>query len=259
VGGKAMEIIMIKTRKTTRIASIVLTFVMLLSVICVAGTVSAGAATDKVGLYSSSVIFSKYGISNYEVFVQTKDNGSNQKVFIHYNYMVNGEWQDAQADYFTTLSDGSKIWRATFHSMSGVYAIKFVSGGREYWDNNNGRDYNGSDKIGVAPVVSERLGYQYFSYNSTSYRVNAVLQNYAYHKNVFVRYTTDGWNSYKDQAMTYTQSNANGTETWGTTLSINGMPAHGNFQYAICYKVNGREYWANNFGANYDEYYYIHR
>ena len=24
------------------------------------------------------------------------------------------------------------------------------------------------------------------------------------------------------------------------------------FEYAICYRVNGKEYWANNFGANYD-------
>ena len=244
------------TAKSTRIVSLVLTVVMLLSVICAMGTVSAGAATDKVSLYSSSVLFSKYAIGHYGVFVQTKDNGSNQKVYIHYNYEKSYAWQDVEATYFTTLNDGSKIWKATFHSISGIYAIKFVSGGREYWDNNNGRDYNGSDKIGVAPVVSERLGYQY---GASNYQINAVLQNYAYHKNVFVRYTTNGWNSYQDKALNYSQTNANGTETWTTYLNLTNMPAHGNFQYAICYQVNGREYWANNFGENYDEYYYIHR
>ena len=254
-----MVLIMAKTKKSTRIASIVLTFVMLLSVLCVAGTATASAATDKVSMYSSSVLFTKYTINHYEVFVKTNDNGANQKVFIHYNYIKNEAWQDVAAEYYTTLSDGSKIWRATFHSMSGLYAIRFESNGRVYWDNNNNANYTNSDRLGVAPIVSERIGYQYLGHGSNGYQVNALLQNYAYHKNVFVRYTVNGWQSYTDKALTYSQSNGNNTETWTTTLNINGMPEHGKFQYAICYQVNGREYWANNFGANYDEYYYIHR
>lgn len=247
---------MTQTRKTTKIAAFVLTLAMLLSAFCIAGTATAGAATDRVSLYSSNVYFSKYGASTYEVFVQTKDNASNQQVFIHYNYMNDTEWKDSEATYVTTLNDGSKIWKATFSSFDTKYAIKYIADGETFWDNNNGKDYNGSETIGVAPVVSQRLGYQY---NKENFKVNAVLQNYAYQKNVFVRYTTDGWKTCKDQALNYSASNNDGTETWTTALNVADNASYTDFQYAICYQVNGQEFWANNFGANYNGNYYIYR
>ena len=242
---------MTKTNKTTKIAAIVLTLAMLLSVFCIAGTATAGAATDRVRLYSSNRTFSKYGAATYEVYVQTRDNAQNQKVTVHYFYMPSLGWGDAVATYVTTLNDGSKIWKATFSSFACQYAIKYEADGQIIWDNNNGKDYTGSDVVGTAPVAVERLGYQY---NTENYQINAVLQNYAYHKNVFVRYTTDGWKSYQDKALNYVQTNANGSETWSTKVNANGS----DFQYAICYQVNGTEYWANNFGANYDFSYCIH-
>lgn len=249
---------MTTTKKSTKIAAIVLTLAMLVSVFCIAGTVSANAAADKVSLYSSSVTFSKYGASTYEIFVQTKDNAADQKVYVHYNYLDGYDWRDAEATYTTTLSDGSKIWKAVFSSYNTKYAIKYVADGNTYWDNNNGNDYDGSNIIGSAPVASQRLGYQYTPFNG--YKVNAVLQNYAYNKEVFVRYTTDGWNFFKDQQLGYSTTNADGTETWTTTLNedLSGLGIN-DFQYAICYKVNGNEYWANNFGANYNRSFQIHQ
>lgn len=244
---------MTKTKKTSRIASLVLTFAMLLSVLCIAGTATAGAATDRVSLYSSSVTFSKYGGKTYEVYVQTRDNAYNQKVTIHYNYVDTMGWQDANATYVTTLSDGSKIWRAMFSSFNTQFAIKYEADGQVIWDNNYGRNYNGTEVIGTAPIAAESLGYQY---DNSNYQINAVLQNYAYNKNVFVRYTTDGWRTYQDKALGYNNTNADGTETWTTRVNISG--ATQNFQYAICYQVNGTEFWANNFGANYNYNFCIH-
>ena len=91
-----------------------------------------------------------------------------------------------------------------------------------------------------------------------TYQINAVLQNYAYHKNVFVRYTTDGWNSYSDQALGYSKTNADGTETWTTKINIENIADYSDFEYAICYQVNGTEFWANHFGANYNLNFSIH-
>ncbi len=240
---------------TTKGISLALALSILTSVFFVFGAVSTSAAAKNVSLYSSSVVFSKYGASTYEVYVQTKENGSNQKVYVHYNYMNGYDWSDAEAKYVTTLNDGSKIWKATFSSFDTKYAIKFVSNGRVYWDNNNNKNYTGSDVIGTAPVTSERLGYQYANSN---FKINAVLQNYSYNKNVVVRYTTDSWKTVKEQSMSYSKTNANGSETWTTALNLTGVN-YDNFQYAICYKANGNEYWANNFNNNYDAYYYIHR
>ena len=246
---------MTKTTKKTRFAAILLTLAMVIGLFGAVGVTSASAATDKVSLYSSSVTFSRVGVNSYEVFIRTRDNAADQQVYVHYFYTDIIGWCDAQAEYFTTLNDGSKIWKANFTSAMTRYAIKFVADGREYWDNNNGNDYTRNDILGVAPVTSERLGYQLYG---NKFQINAVLQNYAYQKNVYVRYTTDGWNSYNDQALGYDKTNENGTETWTTTLNLPSNMDYSKFEYAICYQVNGTEFWANNFGANYDAYYYIH-
>ena len=248
-------------KKTRKITSIILTLAMILSLICVAGTVTAGAASaPKVELHSSNVYFSKYGGTSYEVFIQTKGASKDAKVYVHYNYLDHMSWQDSEAELTATLSDGSKIWRATISSWNTHYCLKLVDGGKTYWDNNNGKDYNGSETIGTAAIASKRLGYQYTGWGS-GFRIDAVLKNYAYHKNVFVRYTTNGWKSHHDVAMSYSETNADKTETWTVKIpvDINGYDYENadKFEYAICYRVNGKEYWANNFGKNYDRFFHI--
>jgi hypothetical protein len=206
-------------------------------------------------MYYTETYFCKYGSTGTYVYVQTKDNAQKQEVTVHYNYLKGHEWNDAKAAYVKTLSDGSKLWKAYISSYNTEYAIKYVGDGNTIWDNNNGRDYNGSEVIGAAPVAAESLS----SMRSLrSYQINAVLQNYAYHKNVFVRYTTDGWNSYSDQALGYSKTNADGTETWTTKINIENIANYDDFEYAICYQVNGTEFWANHFGANYDLNFSIH-
>lgn len=247
---------MTKTHRTTKIAALVLTFIMLFSVVCIAGTASVGAATEKaVSLYSAGKVFSKYGNTSFEVFVKTTHVARTQSVIVHYHYL-SGEWRDAKAECIKTFDDGSKIWKANFNSYDCVYAIRYQGDAFVEWDNNNGKDYSYYDVIGPgAAVGSERLHYQY---DSGNYRINAVLQNYAYHKEVFVRFTTDGWKSFKDQPLSYNKTNDNGTETWTTYVDTSNSN-YNDFQYAICYKVNGSEFWANNHGQNYDMSYCIHQ
>ena len=247
---------MTKTSKTNRAAAMLLALTILFSMFCIAGTTTASAETKRVCLYSSGETFTKYGASNYEIFVQTKDNAYDQKVTVHYFYMPSLGWCDAEAEYVTTLSDGSKIWRAVITSFYCQYAIKYEADGETIWDNNNGNDYRGTEFIGTAPVAVQRISSM--QYNRTAYQVNAVLQNYAYDKNVFVRYTTDGWRSYSDQALGYQKTNDDGTETWTTKLNLTSLENDSDFEYAICYQVNGTEYWANYFGENYDFNYSIH-
>ncbi len=245
---------MTQTNRTKKILAMFLALSLVISVFCITGT-TASAATDKVSLYSSSRTFSKYGGSTYEVFIKTNDNAANQKVTVHYFYVSGLDWADAEATYVTTLSDGSKIWKAVFSSFGCQYAIKYEADGVTYWDNNNGNNYNGSETIGAAPVAADRLGYQY---NYNNYQIKAVVQNYGYAKNVFVRYTTDGWNTYTDKALSYSETNADGTEAWTTSLALGNYSDNIDFEYAICYQVNGNTYWANYFGNNYDFNYCIH-
>lgn len=48
-------------------------------------SVTASAATDKVSLYSSEVCNRMNGMIGTTVYVQTKDDASNQSVTLHYN------------------------------------------------------------------------------------------------------------------------------------------------------------------------------
>ena len=150
---------MTKTHKLKKSVSLALAFTMLLSLFCIMSKTNVGAVTDRVSMYSSDVTFVKYGKVTRNIYIQTTDNASSQQVYVHYNYMSGEEWRDAQAEYFTTLSDGSKIFKASISSFNDEYAIKYISDGNEYWDNNNGNNYH-DEKIGSAPITIDRYGYQ---------------------------------------------------------------------------------------------------
>ena len=246
---------MTKTHKLKKSVSLALAFTMLLSLFCIMSKTNVGAVTDRVSMYSSDVTFVKYGKVTRNIYIQTTDNASSQQVYVHYNYMSGEEWRDAQAEYFTTLSDGSKIFKASISSFNDEYAIKYISDGNEYWDNNNGNNYH-DEKIGSAPITIDRYGYQ----TGSQYVVNVVLKNYSYEKDVKVRYTEDNWATQHDVAMHYVSTNDDGTELWAATLNLSNTSGR-IFEYCAYYynKSNNQTYWANNFGQNYDSSYRIYQ
>ena len=244
---------MTKTRSMKRFISLIAAMSIMLSAFCVFGGVSAAAATNnKVKLYSSNLYFCKYGINGTDVYIQTKDNAANQQVYVHYNYLKGQAWKDSKAEYVKTLSDGSKIWKAYITSYNTEYAIKYVANGVTYWDNNNGKNY-AEERIGAAEITANRAGYPYFP----NYQITATLKNLAYQKNVKVRYTANSWKTYKEVSMKYYRTNSDGTELWTASIP-DYIKDYSGFQYCISYTVNGRTYWANNFGENYDTSYRVY-
>ena len=240
---------MSKTKTLKKSLSFLLALSMLFCFMGAMGSVSASAATDRVSMYSADCYFSRYGVSRRDVYIQTKDNASNQQVYVHYNFVNGQDWQDEQATYFTTLPDGSKIWKASISSYNTEYAIKYVADGQIIWDNNNGNNYT-YESIGTAPITVNRTNY----YPINDFLVRATLQNYAYEKNVVVRYTNDNWATYQDVPLKYMYQNTDGTETWEVFLPFN-FDQYKEFEYCVYYQVNGQTYWANNFGQNYDASY----
>lgn len=243
---------MIKTMKFKKVIALVITLSMLLCILGASSILKASAATYNVSLYSTEIYFSKYGITNRYIYVQTKDNASNQQVYVHYKYLDGEDWKDAEATYLTTLSDGSKIWKAYISSYSTEYAIKYVADGTTYWDNNNGNNYT-HEKIGTAPITANRN----YSSSCDYYPISATLQNYAYDKIVRVRYTEDNWATYTDVPLKYSLTNSDGTEDWTTTLTLDSTKTD-SFEYCIYYEANGQTYWANNFGENYHYNYRVY-
>lgn len=239
--------------------SIVMAIVMVASLIASFGCVNASADSHYVSMYLSDMYYYRHSFISRHIYVKTDANAANQQVVIHYENGENQPWADEEAEFVDYLSDGSKLWKADVTSSGYCtdFAVKYVADGVTYWDNNNGQNY-GDYNLGSAPITVERQGYPgAFSIGST-HTITANLQNYAYEKNVFLRYTNDGWNTYTDVPMSYDSTNDNGTENWKGTLEKT-TESYEDFQFCVCYQANGQTYWANNFGQNYNAYFCVGR
>ncbi|RWS08527.1 glycogen-binding subunit 76A-like protein [Dinothrombium tinctorium] len=81
--------------------------------------------------------------------------------------------------------------------------------------------------------------------------------NLSFEKNVKVRYTKDNWRTWSDLAAKYVPNSNNGwsdkfmVELCFNTNSTGELVAGQKVSFAICFSVDGREYWDNNLGSNY--------
>ncbi len=245
-----------KIRKTLKkLSAIVMSFAMLFGILPMLGCgITAKAASNPVKMYFMDFTFSKYGITDRNIYIQV-DAGSaaNKAVYVHYENIHEGVWQDAQASFVTKLDANTEIWKANVHGtgLGEEYAIKYIGDGQTYWDNNNGNNYTNSDLLGEANVSAQRL-----RFGNNGYYLQVAVKNLAYNKIVKVRYTEDNWATYKDVDLQY-KSAITGTnsELWDVTLNLDNA-SRDNFEFCVYYQVNGQTYWDNNFGSNYDISYY---
>lgn len=79
------------------------------------------------------------------------------------------------------------------------------------------------------------------------------VKNIAHQKQVFVRYTLDGWKSYRDSWADFVPFSSNGiTDKFSFRIQIpNDLDTERKIDFAICYRVGRSEYWDNNFNGNY--------
>lgn len=93
--------------------------------------------------------------------------------------------------------------------------------------------------------------------NGTEYKIAALLKDFAYEKDVKIRYTFDGWNTYKEEGMYYCsqgydmeQLSSDRLQIWDKYFSIEDDKKE-NFEFVLYYGVNGYNYWDNNDEKNY--------
>ena len=93
--------------------------------------------------------------------------------------------------------------------------------------------------------------------NGTEYKITALLKDFAYEKDVKIKYTFDGWNTWKEEGMYYCspdydieQLNSDRLQIWDKYLSIEDDKKE-NFEFVLYYGVNGFKYWDNNDEKNY--------
>jgi hypothetical protein len=208
-------------------------------------------------------------------WVEVANLNYNKKVSIH-QQMSNGQWQDYTLQYDFTTSTGTEIWKVEFSygGYAGIanpfgrqFVVKYEVNGQTYLDNNNNTNYT---LPMVSPTVSSYaviLGKDinvkvassefYYAANNqipTNLFVSVNLRSLAYSKEVKIVYTTNNWATTTVIPLSYdTQSQYSSSfptyETWGIHLYEPNTVKQ--IQYSIVYKVNGAEYWDNNFGNNY--------
>jgi hypothetical protein len=216
----------------------------------------------------------KYGRYDYtrRFQVEVRNMSFAKKVNIRHK-MTDSTWKDFPLNYLVSTSDNTEIWAAdiTFSNYnnppSAFFADQFVawfeSNGVQYWDNNNGQNYSMQDLEGTMLRSDFNVAVDtYFSaFNSSGFYVDVDVRNIAYSKQVSVVYTTDGWVTSHTTSLNFvpyftvgaaqviSSPNKWGMERWLTNISLPSNVTK--IEYAVKYKVNGTDYWDNNFGHNF--------
>ncbi|KAK6033392.1 putative phosphatase regulatory subunit [Ostertagia ostertagi] len=78
------------------------------------------------------------------------------------------------------------------------------------------------------------------------------VSNIAFEKKVFVRYTTNNWQSYMDRQATYQPCTSKVYDTFTFEIELpKATDKAKRLEFCICYIANGGEHWDSNGGENY--------
>ncbi|MBM7557505.1 carbohydrate-binding protein [Halanaerobacter jeridensis] len=249
-------------------------FLSLLFLVLAGGVIlsTAEAAANAVELSSAKItpLYTKRGVlEGYKTTgcVVIKESGYNEEVVVHYSYGYDN-WKQVKGEFVGTNKEGHQIWefetpanKPSFHyyKFTTEFAVNYKKDGQNYWANNGGENYflrmtnvpNFSNRpiiMGSNNVLLEDSRYHQYN-DSATLLGEIVVKNLDYNKNVQVVYTTDNWATTETITANYYTSYDNQLEKWG--FVVRNLPADANVKYRIKYNVNGKTYWDNNFGRDY--------
>ncbi|WP_405208345.1 hypothetical protein [Aquimarina sp. LLG6339-5] len=195
-----------------------------------------------------------------------------------YHQKLDGSWDEIPLAYDKSIDNGqNEIWSGTYnlggYGIDQVYDEEFVIrydvNGITYWDNNNGSNYSMSRTEGAffadaSLNVSVDNDFSSFSYSpyedKNRFSITVDVRNLAPTKEVGVVYSSDGWETQKYLPLIYRQFWSNGPfytiqspnnfgiERWQGYVGLDA--SQDQLEYAVVYRVNGNEYWDNNYGDN---------
>ncbi len=243
-----------------------------------AKSVSKLSSGVNVKLFKAWTSYSaKYGFYDYtrRFQVEVRNLAFEKKVFIMHE-MEDGSWKDFPLSYVSSTNENTEIWAAdiTLSNYSepkstvffgDEFVARYEVKGTQYWDNNNNSNYKMGPLDGTylqsgLNIIADTYYSGLYNYNS-NFSVHVDVRNISYAKQVSVVYTTNGWATVQTAPLSFTpyltvgaaqvltSPNVHGMERWFTNITV---PVSVNkIEYAVVYKVNGAEYWDNNFGKNY--------
>lgn len=244
-------------------------------------------ANEKVKLLKSKTVATYYSSSLLKekaFYVEVAKSGLKRQVFV-YHKMSNNTWKNFPLKYLGLAADSTKLlygWEFNYGvgtpladsfatvGFSDQFAIKYVVDGQVNWDNNNGINYSIANPVATDGMflqdglhVSADTYHSSFSTVANGNRVQifADLRNLAFAKEVTLIYTTNNWVTVKNAPFSFANTYAYGGSNYSVYPNVKNFEkwmvnitpniATVGVKYAIRYKVNGVEYWDNNYGRNY--------
>jgi hypothetical protein len=195
----------------------------------------------------TSSIGSHNNKSYYEIIVQNL--AHDKKVSIWAN---NGSsWRDIPANFVESLPGNLEKWEAIASENDYEFAAKYVVKGITYWDNNKGRNYKFPRAQGEFNALNGHgfpILFGDSSFVNSQLKIHAAIQNVGYNKVVGLEYTVDNWATQHSILGQYFWTMGSGIEVWRFEKELDTLS---DVEFAFSYKINGCQYWDNNFGRNY--------
>ncbi len=232
--------------------------------------VASKNSSDKVKLLKAWTSNSSSPVRRRYVrrFVVKIKNLAFQKEVVIHHATYTGNWVDIPLQYEQSIGNDEEIWVGEVTPDTEIYSdefvVKYTTNGKTYWDNNQGSNYSMLVNIGafLGPEVAVKIDPQYTRFSGNYFAINAdARRNYGSAGSVEIVYTTDGWATTQRAPLSYQRyfrvgyahyiqsPNQFDIDKWETSVHID--PAVSSIEYAVVYKVNGKEYWDNNYGKNY--------
>lgn len=229
-------------------------------------------------VYARSIVSTQggYSVQALEFAVLVKNLAFAKHVAVHWAG-DDDVWQLLPAGYSCPSGRGRELWQAKTSCcpLAGQppgkirFALRYLVPGREYWDNNHNRDYCLALSAGVLlgpGNLLAHIGYNpVFSPGETGLSVAVAVHRSVRAKRVFVRWTTDNWQTYHQSPCSLQRNCVDPVVKNHSAKSVHSsvsqyMPIWTcriktrkgfRVQYAIGCKTETREIWDNNLGINY--------
>ncbi|WP_405208346.1 hypothetical protein [Aquimarina sp. LLG6339-5] len=199
--------------------------------------------------------------------VKVKNLAYQKEVAIHH-LMNDGNWIDIPLAYEQSIGNDEEIWVGEVTPDNEVYStdfvVKYTVNGETYWDNNQGKNYSMLVNTGgyLSSETEVEINKSFTRSAGTSFVINInAKRDYGAVATAEVIYTTDGWITKSIAPLTYQRyfrvgyahyimsPNQFDVDIYNTSIRVPDDVQ--SIEFAVVYKVNGEEYWDNNYGNNY--------
>jgi len=196
--------------------------------------------------------------ATFNGLVEVENVAPEKAVVIHYTGNFLNSWSTVDAEFVGPSRPGYEYWSFSTAVAGGMaeFAVEYQVQGTSVWDNNAQANYViqageplllGAD---INVVLTRNVNPIIFRFPSAvSYIGSVHVRDLAFEKDVRVRYTTNGWQTWQEAPATFGQTETNGLEKWN--FSIDFPVSAQSVELAVGYTVDGQTYWDNNLGANY--------